>query len=329
MRKTILLLALSLFTVALVSSTASAQITPALFILTNVCKVTANNIGPIVAPSDATNVTTRTMFGGVFTAVTIRSMAVAAGMGYKWDIMFTNKGNATSPFTIKMQSVVSNPNPSTWDAAFQNGTRSMTVTPAAGGVITFSVCITDALPIQANGAYIRVRIVASNTSANISFANGGTNYVGDNGLAYGGTMGNNWTGVYTTQGYKCVYLQTGTSTAAGYLTLIINAPLLGITKTIQSITKAGAASAPIPGATIQYKIVVTNGGGAAAVNTRLWDTTPATALVWGKTIAMTNLVGLDTNVSGGLNPSGLVWTNGSLPFGVTGRAVVIYQVRIQ
>jgi len=329
MRKTILLLVLSLFTVALVYSTASAQ-TAALYILTNVCKVTANNLGPIAAPTDITNVTTRTMFGGIFSSLlpTMRTQTAAAGGGVIWTFDFTNKGNATTTFKFDFQSVASNLAGTTWKAVFQNGQRSNVQTLVAGQVLSVQVCITDRLPIQSDGSFYRLRVMASNTKLNITTANGATNYIGDNGIAYGGTMGDDWTGITTLAAQKCVFIEQGLG-YDGFLTLLINAPLLGITKTIQSITRGGFASAPIPGATIQYKIVVTNGGGADAINTRLWDTTPAgTVIVFGKTVAMTNLVGLDTNVSGGLNPSGFVWTNGALAAN-TGRAVVIYQVRIQ
>lgn len=323
MRKTMILLVLSLFTVVLFYSTASAQ-TPALFILTNVCKVTANNLGPIAAPTSQSNVATRTMFGGKFTAMaTTRTQMVGSLGGAIWSFTFTNKGNATSPFTIKFQTASSNPAPSTWDAAFGNGSRSFNVTPAAGGIITVNVCITDQAPAQANGAYFRVRIVASNTAGNITTANGATNYTGDNGIAYGGNMGDNWQGVNGGTGtQKCVFVQQGTG-YDGYFTLMIAAPVLNITKSIQSITKGGIASAPIPGATIQYRIFITNSGSAAGVSTRIVDTTPAAAVTWGRQVAITNLTASDTNMPN------LAWSNQTGSLAAGGRAVVIYTVRIQ
>jgi hypothetical protein len=321
MRKTILLLVLSLFTVALVYSTASAQ-TMALYMLTNIAKVTANNIAPNTTITDSANQTVATMFGGKFTAVAIRTQSALGGGGVIWNIQLTNKGNATSPFTIKFSTVQSNPAGSTWDAAFQNGTRSFNVTPAAGGVISFSVCLTDSVPAQANGAYIRVRVIASNTAGNITTANGATNYLGDNGIAYGGTMGENWTGVTTPATWRCVTVQQGVG-YDGFLTLIIQAPVLNITKTIQRITKGGIASGAIPGATIQYRIFITNSGTAAAVSTKIVDTTAAAAMVtYGAQISITNLTAYDTTTPN------LAWSNASGSLAVGGRGVVIYTVRI-
>jgi len=329
MRKTLLLLVLSLFGIALISSTASAQ-TLAGYMLTNVCKVTANNLGPIVAPSYATNVATRTMFGGSMGIVsaTARTQTAGSGQGVKWDIIITNYGNATAIFRLRFEATNRSPVASTWKAGFQNGTRSIDQTIAAGGTYSFSVCVTDTGPLQANGDYWQVRINATNRATgvgalNITALNGATNYVGDNGVAYGGNMGDSWTGVVTPTAWKQCYLQTGTSAAAGYLTFVIAAPVLNITKSIQRITKGGVASAPIPGATIQYRIFVTNSGDAPAVSTRIVDTTPSAAVMtFGATIGITNLTASDIVIPN------LAWSNQTGSLAAGGRAVVIYTVRI-
>jgi len=325
MRKKLLFTALICLCVMVTASIVNAQ-TAALSWLTNMASVTANNV--LKSSNDMTNVQVRTMFGGRFSLpLTVMTQNVAALEGYKWQVNFTNKGNATSPFTIKFDATNKSAG-TTWTAGFINGTRSYVVTPAlaSGGFTTVFVCVTNQPTAAADGSKYFVRIVATNTTpvVQLTMLNGATNYTGDNLVSYGGDMGETWVGTNKIAGYRRVYMQNVTYSTAFFI-LQISAPKLSITKSIISITKGGVASSPIPGSTILYRIFVTNSGSAAADRLRINDQTPVAPLIaWGGTYGMTNLSAKDTNYAGGAQD--FVWTNAS--FAAKARGVVLYRVRI-
>jgi len=156
--------------------------------------------------------------------------------------------------------------------------------------IDFVVRVTN----TATGGYSEWRLLARTSTPKQNT----DNYQGDNGTWYGGPNGEGW-GDTVTDGLICY----GPDTDPAW-TLSINAPNIQITKTIDSILIAdpsGPNNVAVPGATITFRVRVTNSGSGAANRVIIRDQIPAnTEFVTGSTQFVANPGGFKFAYSGGI-----------------------------
>ncbi len=248
--------------------------TAALQGLTNIAKFTAGNV-PTAVQDTNTGVTTATMYGGELTvspAASAGSTIVFPGI-FQFDITVTNRGNAQASFTASV--VASNTNylggNFTW--RFVNDTVN-NIAPDNPG--TFQLIISNSAPC-ADDAWFSLLVKVSNLTTATARA-----YMGsDTTTWYGGDLGIA-TNYSATNADPIIYLQHSAFAApltneAGFLTVIVQGPVLRISKTISSITHPsglylGDNTKGEPGAYITYNIYVSNVGGANATNVAIVDT---------------------------------------------------------
>ena len=138
-----------------------------------------------------------------------------------------------------------------------------------GGIFTFQVRVIATNPGLVDGNWVDFRIRAQ-AGANMT----ATNYLGDDGIIYGGSIGENWNGVPgINPGY--IFNQWNTNirltvqSAAGV-------PQLNIMKSISNINLGGLPiSAAIPGATMVYMISYSNTGTSPGMDALICDKIPA------------------------------------------------------
>jgi len=224
----------------------------------------------LVLSSNTFNITIATQFGGSFSLVSdiTGAQAILDGTNY-FDVFFTNKGNSTADFQLEMPYTNSSVGLALWDIDFV--TNDVPISSinnlTKGGVFSFQVRIitTNSGLTGGNWLEFRIRAQAENDTT-------ATNYLGDDGLRYGGTIGEDWNGVNgVNPGY--IYNQGNTKIL---LKLQGAAPELKITKSVSNITWGGVpVSKPIPGASITYIITYSNAGDASASMTTIFDGIPA------------------------------------------------------
>jgi len=265
-----------LLTGTIVYSDTEFHPTEALQILTNISRFTAVN-----AASDAyatnRNVTVATIYGGWMTNTDTPVQNINNYGKYTWTIYFTNTGNATADFTVSVvgSNIYSGGNYSDWNRHFNNTGGLSGLNPGAG--TTFQFVISNVNPVP-DGAWVSYLIKVTNTSAPAN----ARAYTNDQGDWYGWSLGVGTNTTFWATG-PVVYLQhagqqTPNTNEAGYLTVIVQGPILAISKSIQSVSHpSGLVSGTNwaePGAIIVYSIRVTNEGSAAANNVAVIDTIP-------------------------------------------------------
>jgi len=257
--------------------------TRSLQILTNIAKFTAENAATHPIATNR-NVTVATMFGGWMTNTTATTQNITVLNKYTWTILFTNTGNSIASFVAKV--VGSNKSAgsswSAWARHFNDITEGGSFNVAPGSGTNFQFVISNTSPV-ADDSWVSYQIMVSNTTAgarSLSYH------------AYQDTFGN-WYGKNLGVGTNMkqwasgpvVYLQTGpsvnsTNQISGYLTVIIQGPILQISKSIQSVSHppsglyTTSTNWAEPGAIIVYRIWVSNAGSAAANKVKVKDTIP-------------------------------------------------------
>lgn len=238
-------------------------------LITNTATVGAANMATTESNAVGTNVIM--IDGGIWTS-TQADQGGAAGGTYTYITTFTNEGNTNQWFAFT--AVATNTNGSTgggvdsWTTSFSNQaiagatvTR-CTLAPDDAASIDFKCTVSGS---AANGSYVGYILLAEPRS-NSSF----TAYIGDNGTNYGGTISED--AEYTTGEIVC------NGTAGRIWTVTIAGPLLAIDKSIEAVdtlTSGAIGAGAYPGATITYKIAVTNTGTGGATGVYVRDSIPA------------------------------------------------------
>lgn len=321
--------------VILVSDASAQTMTAANTWLTNIVFATANNVTTRVSNEVATKVVTN--YGGAFTAVSMATCQKGALGGTNWFFSFTNKGNATSQWIFKFQytNVTGSANfiygigTTPHQVAKTLGPQTLTV----GQVFGLYVFISNTV-IPTDGSVLSVRLVASNNRfpAVPITSTRWTNYTGDNGILYGGDIGESYaeSGATPLQDTFAgrVFMQDLGSPLNGQLSLKIATPILRIAKRLTSTTIGGVAQTyVIPGTKLTYLISITNVGTGTALNMRIRDLMP-TALSNFTVMAVTN-VGFDDVLSTADTGGNLaVWTNNSFA-GNNTRAGISFSVIVK
>ena len=250
--------------------------TSAALLMTNVAKITAAN--STLAPTDFTNITVATMFGGSAMLSNAYYQSISTFQRFVWTINVTNFGNATAKFVPKVVFSNNRSGGGTWSYHFNNANNITNLSPSQWGSLQF--VITN-ITLASNGAFNSYLVKFSNTRAPQT-AKG---YFGIDGTWYGGTLGlstNAKVGSVTNTAAHLigpiVYLQfpTTASNYSGFMKAIISAPQLNITKWISGIFNPYSGltlngNQVIPGSQIAYRIKVTNSGSVAATSVKIID----------------------------------------------------------
>lgn len=254
--------------------------TEALQVLTNISRFTAENASQDAYATNR-NVTVATIYGGWMTNSPTPVQNIVNYGRQIWTINFTNTGNATANFTVRVvaSNIYTGGNWADWNRHFNNTGGLSGLGPGAG--TSFQFVISNVNPV-ADGAWVSYLIQVTNTSANLS----ARAYTNDQGTWYGWSLGVSTNTTFWATG-PVVYLQNGgqqtpNTNEAGFLTVVVQGPILSISKSIQSVSHpSGLVSGTNwaePGAIIVYSIKVTNEGSGAANNVAVIDTIPTAYL---------------------------------------------------
>jgi len=235
--------------------------------------------------------------------------SVSAGQVVTNTTHLTNLGNAIFTFQIRVTNFNTNTGGGVagawgWTIYTNNGIylsgsgngngygQDITIGSNAYKTVYFVVRVTN----TATGGFSEWSLLARTTTPKQNTAN----YQGDNGIWYGGPDGEGWGDTYT-DGLICYGPSSDTTNWRWRLT--INAPIITITKTIDSILIAdgsGPDNVAVPGAAITFRVRVTNSGSGAANRVIIRDQIPAnTAFVTGSTQFVYNPGGFKFAYSGG------------------------------
>lgn len=269
MKKLILLIMISVFTVSTVFAAFSG--TAADTRITNTAFVGAGNLAVNVTNGIGTNVLG--IDGGTWTA-TAGDQNATAGNTFTLSTWLSNNGNTNDIFVLTATNNTTNtPTGGAWTTALSNITTgagpSITKCTLAAGAeanIAFRVTVNAA---AGNGSY-RTYVLHAQPGDGSSAED---NYNGDNGSAYGGTIGDD-----ATYGSGYVVCNDASRSTARQWQVTIAGPVIAINKTIDSVAIADGnapGNAAYPGATITYKISLTNSGGGAANSLFVRDSVPA------------------------------------------------------
>ncbi len=214
---------------------------------------------------DKYGLTAATQYGGRFSY--IADAITNLGSTYYFNIAFTNKGNSMLDFPLTI--LYTNSSTSNHYFNISIVTNDIEISSIynldMGDYFAFQVKIIVTNNELTAGDWLDFRIRAqadNNTSA--------TNYLGDDGIRYGGDIGEDWNGNNDT--YPGYIYQQGNTNIRLLLQDGAGTAQIEITKSISNImlgpsTIAGA----IPGATIIYKISYSNTGTAGGINTVIYD----------------------------------------------------------
>lgn len=283
--------------------------------LTNIAIITAQNSA--ITPSDFTNLTTATMWGGTIGLDSTVVQTIPNFGSFTWAFSITNHGNVSVNYSASVIASNGWTGGGIWGRRFENLANLNGVGPGGNATINFVISNKTA---ASNRAYVSYLVQISNISANLSAhayygADGATWYGGNLGIATNSDMTN---AVGAGDGGPIVYWQQAASTLgdtnkAGFVTAIIGAPDLRISKYIPAggiIHPAGlgiSGNWVEPGAYITYYISVTNNG-AMATNVKIVDTFSTNF----ELVAITNGADFVSNsftTSGSMNI--LTFTNGA------------------
>ena len=210
-----------------------------------------------------------TQYGGAFSLVSDITGASIGTTNY-FNVDFTNKGNITTSFSLIMSHTNSITSLSYFDIAIV--TNEVVISSMdnldSGVIFSFQVRIiaTDSLLKDGDWLDFRLRAQAENNTD-------ATNYMGDDGIRYGGDIGEDWNGVKgANPGY--IYHQDSWIRLQLYGAPVM--PLLEITKSVSNIRLGGIPlTRSIPGSTASYMISYSNAGAADADNAIIYDEIPA------------------------------------------------------
>jgi uncharacterized repeat protein (TIGR01451 family) len=191
-------------------------------------------------------------------------------------ILLTNYGNVSATFVFSF--VEGNTNAAiltgAWTAGFGVG-RTATVTTAllAPGADTTVLFVVDVTAGAGSGSARGYSIKASNEHVGAALW---TNYTGDDSINYGGTMGDYGAGPKNVLFNDATGVTNGVSggaSASSTWAVTVSAPVISLTKTVDAtdVIGAGITGIAVPGATITYKLTLTNTGTSVGTNLELAD----------------------------------------------------------
>lgn len=227
--------------------------------ISNVATIGASNAPDTTALPADTTVTA--VYGGTTTLPADKTFAPGDTATFSYQVM--NNGNATDTFAVWIADTGLGNGASTnwrvylsvdtgtgWETTvLQNDTKYMR-NLAADAVRTIHVSIvSDAAPSGSpDGSFETFTIVIQSVGNPTA-----TQYTGDNGTTY------------SVGGGETTDIARATISAAKFT----------LTKAIDTVTLGGAVSAPVPGATIHYKLTYDSVGSATPTNIVLYDSVPA------------------------------------------------------
>jgi len=256
--------------------------TSPLQVLTNIAKFTAANAATYPIATNR-NVTVGTMFGGWMTNTNATPQYITVLSKYTWTILFTNTGNSIASFVAKVvgSNISGGSSWSAWARHFNTITEGQPFSVAPGSGQNFQFVISNKSVVP-DGSWVSYQIMVSNTNAGARSPSYHAYQVFGN--WYGKNLGVG-TNMKQWASGPVVYLQTGpsgnsTNQISGYLTVIIQGPILKISKSIQSVSHPtvlySSTNWAEPGAIIVYRIWVSNAGSAAANTVKVKDIIPTT-----------------------------------------------------
>ncbi len=241
-------------------------------VLTNVCSVTGNNF-----PSDDGNITetVSAYYGGSFNSISDQSGSV--GTNYI-NVTLQNDGNTATTYNLSITNVATSYGSdfSKWDIKIieQNSTTVLnSVTLNMNATTNFRIMIVSQSDVT-NNAWVDFRIKADTGHPNAC------HYTGDDGVAYGGDIGKDWTGA-DNSGYYGKIFQQGNSEIR-----------FTAQKAELTISKSANVSNAQPGDIVTYKISIANNSSVNASSVKIVDTIPD-----GTTYVSSSLKQGATNVS--------------------------------
>lgn len=250
----------------------------------------------------------------------------------------TNLGNTAFTFNIKVTNYQRSGAATSGPWSYTVYTQNNFVTPAIGS--TSSNSASFAMPIN-EGANKRVDLVVTvdggatggwerwSLMAKTATSKQNTdNYTGDNGTVYGGPIGVGWGDSVAD---ALLSYDVGTP-ANAYWQLNCQTPVITITKSIDNIlttTAAGLDNIAIPGATITYRIDITNSGTGVATSLKVRDLIDTANLTYlGGSMTYTNKTGAETFQTN-VNLPNIQWSNTSANYASYSRTIFTFKAVIR
>ncbi|MDD5065566.1 MAG: hypothetical protein PHF84_00830 [bacterium] len=303
-----------------------AAVTPTTYndVVTNKVVISGNNF---TAVSNAMGTNVLPIVGGSWDASSDISNVAASSVQSNVSVL-SNLGNNAFTFRINVDNFASNAPCGglwAWGIYTNNGGVVPYLSGSGNGIgaysiwipmgatrrIVFRVTLSSA---AGDSSWQRWRLLAHTTGAHQNR----TNYIGDNGFEYGGPPTMGW-GDEVTNSLAWNDPTGLVGSSSNEFAVRCSAPIIGVSKTIQQIAMVSTSldDMAIPGATITYRITVTNRGSGAAQNVKVRDWFDTTHVDYrgGLTIVSNASLTWGTNVTANF----VLWSNiGN--FGGTGNA---------
>ncbi len=249
-------------------------------VLTNIVQVNWNS-GAIAMSTNATNVGAAVGTNYGMTWIGITNQNVVSGTSVSNETILSNDGNATADFILTFSSnTFPNTSSVNWSAVFTNeaggassGNLRVTLAPSSFANIRLFISVPNT---ETNGAFIIFQCFSSNSNAVAEIGTAATNYVGYNGIPYGGDMGRYGAPVGE------AFLSNAQPNFTNWIVTTIFANIL-ISKTADISNAApfiANTTIPFPGAIITYRLGFTNSGMVAGNSVRIIDTIPTNDLLY-------------------------------------------------
>jgi len=239
-------------------------------LITNISQATSENVASNSYSPVVTNIVSA-IRGGRMARVNDRTNDVTAPTYFTNTI--TNKGNVSTLFDLFISHTNYSSGAGDWTVEIvEAGTDTVIGNSgllSIGASFTFRIKITPVLTLT-NNDWIDFRV-----SAQAGGDTSSTNYLGDDGVIYGGDIGVDWNGIgQANPGY--VYPQGNPE-----IRLTIAFPSV-------TLTKAGTPSPAPPGSIVTYRITFTNEGNSAASGVKIEDTIPPGTVYVGGSLKIGN-----------------------------------------
>ena len=218
---------------------------------------------------DLTNSTAFTnvaiQYGGEFSFISDNARGAVGKINF-FSASFVNKGNDQRSFSFAIAAATNSDGAvwTNWDMKIvetdsTNELSSWTLDPEERA--DFRIMITASIDLT-NKSWLQFKLIASNDSA---VASGATNYTGQDGIHYGGDMGEDWTGAMNSTNYGKVCQQSNE-----WIKLVVRDVVALVDK-----VKISPISDPVSGSTVKYEIRIGNGGVKNVKGLKITDTIPA------------------------------------------------------
>jgi uncharacterized repeat protein (TIGR01451 family) len=262
------------FAVGMTQSVKALGVTAGTFV-TNIATVAGSNFTTSSSAPGPATITVATALGAK--AAGTADATLAAGRYVTNYLSVTNYGNGTTGFVFSYVtgSTTGTPNSPMWTngfgATFTTTTTVAGLAPGASGTALYRVYV----PASAGNNSVRSwALRASNNYAGATAV--GTNYVGDNAVAYGGDQAKNGAGlrrVVVGAGAQALSNKAGFGSNFTW-TVQVQAAVVTVQKSVTLISNVLGTARALPGSTVTYKITLSNNGAAQAKGVEVRDTVP-------------------------------------------------------